>query len=244
MFQNNTNICCYTISLFHTHILSCRQRCPQALRAPWPLSFTGTSPVSPMASHPVGTLCWSDAPWAHQKDWKPHLLGSLHTPGMNPERKTDVSLAETYLSQGSYWPACLQTHPEDLTMTLLPLAVQQCHRVAGCEPLSRCHQVGPAGLHPRLCCVCIAVAAGLHHGVLQYRVVHTHLSIFHALSWARKSSHSWWRGREPTGVPWSQPLTAPSPKPTGCLCHTDQKAHAQQSASYELHWANSIRLVK
>lgn len=168
MFQNNTNICCYTISLFHTHILSCRQRCPQALRAPWPLSFTGTSPVSPMASHPVGTLCWSDAPWAHQKDWKPHLLGSLHTPGMNPERKTDVSLAETYLSQGSYWPACLQTHPEDLTMTLLPLAVQQCHRVAGCEPLSRCHQVGPAGLHPRLCCVCIAVAAGLHHGVLQY----------------------------------------------------------------------------
>lgn len=117
MFQNNTNICCYTISLFHTHILSCRQRCPQALHAPWPLSFTGTSPVSPMASHPVGTLCWSDAPWAHQKDWKPHLLGSLHTPGMNPERKTDVSLAETYLSQGSYWPACLQTHPEDLTMT-------------------------------------------------------------------------------------------------------------------------------
>lgn len=113
----------WNVSEQHQHLLLYHKSIPythpvlQAEMPTWPLSFRGTSPASPMASHPVGTLCWSDAPWAHQKDWKPHLLGSLHTPGMNPERKTDVSLAETYLSQGSYWPACLQTHPEDLTMT-------------------------------------------------------------------------------------------------------------------------------
>lgn len=172
--QNNTNVCCYTtISLFHTHTQPCRQTCPQALRVPWPLSLRGTSPAPPMPSHPVVTLCCSGAPWTHRKDWKPHLLGPLHSPGMNPERKTDVSLAEPELSRKELTgqPACRPTQKTS-PWPLPPLSVQECRRVTAVSRWAAAIRWAPQDYtDPRLelRCACIAAAAGLHLGVLQYQ---------------------------------------------------------------------------